>query len=77
MALPVHLGGLAIANPSRRTTTQYKVSKEITAPLVTLIKQQSHANSNSVEAEQIEAKNNVHTLHSEQDRFLQYISTIS
>ena len=67
MALPVHLGGLAIANPSSHTTAQYKVSKEITALLVILIKQQSHANPNSVKAEQIEAKNNVYTLHREQN----------
>ena len=41
MALPAHLGGLGIINPSRKSTTYYSNSSSITAPLVNLIIQQS------------------------------------
>ena len=41
LALPVRLGGLGIINPAQLTSFQHTSSKEVTAPLVTLILQQS------------------------------------
>lgn len=41
MVLPTRLGGLGIVNPSRQTMSHYSACKMTTAPLVTLILQQS------------------------------------
>ena len=43
MALPARLGGLGIIDPSRQSATQHNASMKITAPLVTLILQQSQS----------------------------------
>ena len=53
MALPVRLGGLGITNPSSQTSSHYNTSLRITAPLATLILQQSHEYPPATEAEQI------------------------
>ncbi len=41
IALPARLGGMEVFDPSKRSTNQYLNSKSITAPLTTLILQQS------------------------------------
>ena len=57
MALPARLGGLGIIDPSHQSATQHNASMKITAPLVTLILQQSHSYPTEAKIEQIEAKN--------------------
>ena len=57
MALPVRLGGLGITNPSSQTSSHYNTSLRITAPLATLILQQSHEYPPATKAEQIRVKN--------------------
>ena len=57
MALPVWLGGLGITNPSSQTSSHYNTSLRITAPLATLILQQSHEYPPAAKAKQIRVKN--------------------
>jgi hypothetical protein len=54
LALPVRLGGLGITNPAANTTVHYNASKKITAPLTTLIMDQSHQYLNITKAEQLQ-----------------------
>ena len=62
MALPVHLGGLGVINPSRQSTAHNNMSKKITAPLVAFILQQSHVLSPETKDEQLRAKKDPRTL---------------
>ena len=52
LSLPTHLGGLGIMNPSEVTISQYTSSMKITAPLVTLIIQQSTEYTHTTKLEQ-------------------------
>ena len=56
MALPVRHGGLGIINPSHNNQIQHQSSEHITAPLVSLIVQQSHTYPQEAKAEQLRAK---------------------
>ena len=56
MALPVRHGGLGIINPTRNTTSHHQSSESITAPLVSLILEQSHTYHHEAKAEQLRAK---------------------
>ena len=58
-ALPPHLGGLGIVNPSVRSAYQFSASAVITSPLVHLILQQSSTYSVAVTFEQYEAKHRI------------------
>lgn len=58
MALPAHLGGLGIINPSERSASHHTTCETITAPLVTLILNQSEAYTPETKAMQTRAKNN-------------------
>ena len=51
-SLPVHLGGLNIANPSKNAAIQYNASTQISAPLTALIIQQNSSYSHSMKIEQ-------------------------
>ena len=62
MALPVRLGGLGIINPCLNSAPSNKMSQEITAPLVTLIMEQSHTYTAEAKAEQLRRRRNVHTV---------------
>ena len=61
MALPARLGGLDITDPSRQTSPQHIASVKITAPLVTLILEQSHSYPTEAKAEQTEEKKKART----------------
>ena len=52
LSLPTRLGGLGIMNPSEATISQYMSSLKITAPLVTLIIQQSTEYTHTTKLEQ-------------------------
>ena len=52
LSLPTRLGGLGIMNPSKATISQYMSSLKITAPLVTLIIQQSTEYTHTTKLEQ-------------------------
>ncbi len=54
MALPARLGGMGVFDPSKRSTNHYLNSKSITAPLTTLILQQSATCSQETERTQID-----------------------
>ena len=56
MALPVQLGGLGIINPTRNNTSHHQSSENITAPLVSLVLEQSHTYHQEAKAEQLRAK---------------------
>ena len=56
MALPAQHGGLGIINPTRNTTTHNQSSDNITAPLVSLILEQSHTYHHEAKAEQLRTK---------------------
>ena len=56
MALPARLGGLGIIDPSHQTTTHYKSSEKITAPLASLILLQSQHYPPEAKEEQTRAK---------------------
>ena len=62
MALPVHLGGLGITNPSSQSTSHNNASEKITAPLVALILQQSHILPPETKDEQLRARKDSRTL---------------
>ena len=51
MAIPVRRGGLGIINPSHNNQIQHQSSEHITAPLVSLILQQSHTYPQEAKAE--------------------------
>ena len=61
LSLPVRLGGLGIIDPSRQTALEHETSKKITAPLVTLILQQSSIYSTEVKIKQVQSKSNART----------------
>ena len=56
MALPIRHGGLGITNPTRNNTSYHQSSENITAPLVSLILEQSHTYHQEAKAEQLSAK---------------------
>ena len=56
MALPIRHGGLGITNPTRNNTSYHQSSENITAPLVSLILEQSHMYHQEAKAEQLSAK---------------------
>ena len=58
-ALPAHLGGLGVADPSQYSAFQFSASVAITAPLVQSILQRSSAPSADVLFDQLEAKRRV------------------
>lgn len=58
-ALPPHLGGLGIVDPSVHSVYQFSASAAITSPLVHLILQQSSTYSVAVTFEQYEAKHRI------------------
>ena len=62
MALPVRLGGLGIIYPCLNSAPSNKMSQEITAPLVTLIMEQSHTYTAEAKAEQLRRRRNAHTV---------------
>ena len=68
LALPAHLGGLGITNPSKQTTSQFDASMKITTALAALITQQSHSYPPEAKAKQAKAKRNTHTFHRQQDK---------
>ena len=57
MALPVRHGGLGIINPTINNRYHHQSSENITAPLVSLILEQSHTYHQEAKAEQLRAKN--------------------
>ena len=57
MALPVRHGGLGIINPTINNRYHHQSSENITAPLVSLILEQSHTYHQEAKAEQLKAKN--------------------
>ena len=57
MALPVWLDGFGNTNPSSQTSSHYNTSLRITAPLATLILQQSHEYPPATKDEPIRVKN--------------------
>ena len=69
MALPARLGGLGITDPSRQTSPQHIASVKITAPLVTLILEQSHSYPTEAKAEQTEEKKKARTSRRRRDLF--------
>ncbi len=62
IALPVCLGGLGIANPCKHSSSQHSMSEEISAPLATLIIQQTQIYPPETKTKQIKAKNNSRTI---------------
>ena len=56
MALPVWHGGHGIINPTRNNTSHYQYSESITAPLVSLILEESHTYQQEAKAEQLRAR---------------------
>ena len=67
MALPVRLRGLGIIDPSRQSTANNNASEKITAPLITLILQQSHTYSSETKTEQLRARKGIRTLRRQQE----------
>ena len=67
MALPVRHGGLGIINPCQNNQIQHQSSERITAPLVSLILQQSHTYPQEAKAEQLRAKNEAAKLWKQQN----------
>ena len=55
-ALPVRLGGLGIPDPCQQSKTNNSTSEKITAPLVALILQQSHAYTPEAKAKQLRTR---------------------
>ena len=51
-SLPVHLGGLNIANPSKNAASQHNASTRISAPLTALIILQNSSYSHSMKMKQ-------------------------
>lgn len=68
MALPAHLGGLGIINPSHKSTTYYSNSSSITTPLVDLITQQSKTLPPETRNAQIRAKNLTRTTRRQREK---------
>ena len=56
LALPVQHGGLGIINPTRNSRFYHQSSKHITAPLISLISEQSHIYQQDAKAQQLTAK---------------------
>ena len=56
MALPVRHGGLGIINPTKNNILHHQSSENITAPLVSLILEQSHTFHQEVKEKQLRAK---------------------
>jgi hypothetical protein len=67
MALQVRLGGLGIVDPCRQSTANFSASAKITAPLVALILEQSHAYSSETKEEQVGARKDLRTLRRQQE----------
>ena len=67
MALPVRREGLGIINPSHNNQFQHQSSEHITAPLVSLILQQSHTYPQEAKAEQLRAKEQAAKLRKQRD----------
>ena len=66
-ALPVRLGGLGIINPTKNNTSHHQSSEKITAPLVSLILEQSHTYHQEAKAEQLRAKKEAVKQHKQRD----------
>ena len=67
MALPVRHGGLGVINPTRNTRSHHQSSESITAPLVSLIVEQSHTYDQEAKVEQLRAKKEAITQHKQLD----------
>ena len=67
MALPVRLGGLGIINPTKNNTSHHQSSENITAPLISLILEQSHTYHQEAKAEQLRAKKEAVKQHKQRD----------
>ena len=67
MAIPVRHGGLGIINPSHNNQIQHQSSEHITAPLISLILQQSHTYPQEAKAEQLRAKEQAVKLRKQRD----------
>ena len=67
MAIPVRHGGLGIINPSHNNQIQHQSSEHITAPLVSLILQQSHTYPQEAKAEQLRVKEQAVKLRKQRD----------
>ena len=67
MALPVRHGGLGIINPTRNTRSHHQSSESITAPLVSLIVEQSHTYDQEAKVEQLRAKKEAIKQHKQLD----------
>ena len=65
LALPARLRGIALANPSLGTNTEFLASNKITKALQTAIIQQDLLYTSEIEAKQLEAKKDVHELRRE------------
>ena len=68
MALPVRLGGLGITNPCHQSTAQYDASAKITAPLATLIQQQSRCYPPEAKSAQMSLKKSTRTQRRHQEQ---------
>ena len=62
MALPAHLGGLGIGDPSHQATGHFSLSGRITTPLATLILLQSPEYPPKAKTEQVRAKSTARNL---------------
>lgn len=66
LALPARLGGIALANPTQATDTEFLSSTKITEALTEAILHQDFQYTDEVIARQLEAKTEVHKLRREQ-----------
>ena len=62
LPLPARLGGIALANPTQATATEFITSNKITEALQTAIVQQDFQYTSETVAKQLEAKKEVHKL---------------
>ena len=66
LALPVCLGSLGIANPTRQTVHHHNTSQKVTPPLVALILQQSHTYSPELKDPQRQVTHDARRSHQQQ-----------
>ncbi|KAL5505646.1 hypothetical protein EMCRGX_G007111 [Ephydatia muelleri] len=66
LALPAHLGGLGLLNPSHLSTTEYSASMKVTQPLVDHIIKQDETYGYEILQDQLSAKAEVHKSKREQ-----------
>ena len=66
MSLPTRLGGLGIVDPSKQAASQRTACRNITAPLVELIVDQSEVYAPETKAAQTRAKNRTRNFHRQQ-----------